>query len=143
MALPVSLSPSRVVALSAVAIGSCALGGCIISTDIGGGSKYTRARTEVSDYKLDEIVASNTRVRLGQPKHDVLATYPAETLTFKSSIKQDGSIIEEWRTEAVSRSNDVYFRRYLYFVDDRLVEMSDDRIDYREDPRYLDRWLTD
>jgi len=128
------------IAATGLAVTALGLSGCIISTDIGG-TKYARSRTEISSAHLDEVVAANNRVRLGQHKDEVLSRYPAEILTLKSSSKIEGAVVEEWRADAVSRDGDLYFRRYLYFVDDVLVELSDDRIDYHEDYDTTSRWL--
>lgn len=119
-----------------------------LSALVAGGCVYARVDRvavapdgyEVTDSGMRGLVESNNAVGLGQPRDAVLSAYPPGALSLKSSATIDGYRVEEWRAQAVSHDRDTFFRRYLYFVDGALAELSDDRVEYREEPGVVARW---
>ena len=75
------------------------------------------------------------------PRADALDLYPGRFLSLMSSAFIDGRRVEEWRADAVSRDRRSRFTRYLYFVDNQLVEFSSSRMDYRKNRPLLDQWF--
>ncbi len=94
----------------------------------------------VSNAQFEEIVVSNQKVRLGMSRDEVLGLFPAEALTLKSTASIDGSVVEEWQSLAIRRDWSNTFERWMYFVDGRLAQMSDNRIAYDAKRDYVERW---
>ncbi len=79
---------------------------------------------------MSELVASNRGLELGMTKGEALPLFPAEYATLKSSSRVEGRVVEEWRIQAYQKRKNLVFRRWLYFVDNELVEFSDARLSY-------------
>jgi len=131
--------------ITTVAIGLCSialLSGCVVSVGNKGYSKYdSDSRRVVTKAQFEQVVESNKLVYLGMPEADVLATYPADLLTKFETASYDGRDLEVWQVRAATRNGDYSFQRWLYFVDNSLVEMARNEVDYREEPATLERWL--
>ncbi len=127
---------SRTLALASIAAATLC-GGCIF---VGGSDRDNVTTTPITSVQMDDMIARTRQLRVGMPREDALALYPAEHLNLKSSTSAEGSVFEEWQVEAYTRHHDVYFRRYLYFANNTLAAFSDTRVDYRENPDVLRGW---
>ena len=126
-------------ALASIAL----LSGCVVAVGNKGFSKLDADSSRVvTRAQFDHVVEAKKTVRLGMPQHNVLATYPADLLTKFETSHHDGRDLEVWQAYAVTSNGDRSFRRWLYFVDGALVEMSRKEIDYRDQPETLRRWLS-
>lgn len=103
-----------------------ALPGCII-VDGSTGSHYD-GYGRVSRAELGRIVAANTQNHTGDAREEVLARYPAESVSLlHTSVNADGEEVAVYRVYA--RSSSTRFERYLVFVNGRLALLTDDRDD--------------
>ncbi|MEZ6243363.1 MAG: hypothetical protein R3B57_09995 [Phycisphaerales bacterium] len=116
--------------------------GCIVSVKSNDTRSYTSdTHRVVSGPVFTNLVECNKNVRLGMSQDEVLAQYPADLVTKFDAAEYDGRILEVWQVYAYSQAKNAKFERWLYFVDDSLVEMSRSEIDYTEHPEALERWL--
>ncbi len=127
----------RTLGLVAVIAAGLLSTGCIF---VGGGSRASTTASRVTPAQVEDMIGRTRGLRVGMPREDALGLYPAEHLNLKSSTTAEGGVFEEWQVEAYSRTNDVYFRRYLYFADGSLAAFSDSRVEYRENPEVLRGW---
>jgi hypothetical protein len=96
--------------------------------------------------ELREYEQSFQRVSVGMPKDDVLKTiapYGSRNLIGTTSI--EGQVVEEWSFKAGFRYGpDVtHFEsvsRYLYFVNGKLVDMSNKPLEYRDRRDLIIEW---
>ena len=117
-----------VVAGLAVALGGCA------SAPAGSMSKG----------ELATVRSSQTKVRVGESKDGALKSYGDKANKVRmSSASLEGAAIEEWKIEAFNDDGDRgrdLFVTFLYFRNDVLVDMSDTRLDFRNNPALTARW---
>jgi len=128
---------------AAVLLASLAsLTGCIVSVKSSDHHAYASdTHRVVSAPAFASLVECNKNVRLGMTRDETLAQYPADLVTKFDAAQYDGRRLEVWQVYAYSDAKNAKFERWLYFVDDSLVEMSRSEIDYTDDPATLDRWL--
>lgn len=114
--------------------------GAAMTACVGGCSSPPPA--EVSKSEMQSIRAAHEQVRPGQPKNSVLRAYKAGNTLKLGSSSIDGVTIEEWKAEAFrdEKSRKDLLVTFLYFVDDRFVDQSDARIDFRSNPDLVERW---
>lgn len=99
-------------------------------------------KAEVSRSELEKIRTWNQSITIGDPKAKVLKGYAAGNAVKLGSSALDGTTIEEWKAEAYhdeSKRKDL-FVTFLYFADEKFVDSSDTRIDFRDKPELVDRW---
>jgi hypothetical protein len=99
---------------------------------------------KVSEGDLDKVRDSSQNVQIGMSKDDALDAYPKANKVRLATSSVDGVAIEEWKIEAYhdddwNKSRDL-FVSFLYFANGTLVDISDTRIDYREDTDLVKRW---
>lgn len=116
------------------------LSGCI-SISSTSAPRHRGDVTRASSTEMNQLVESNKGLEIGMPRADALDLYPGRFLSLMSSAFIDNRRVEEWRADAVSRDRRSRFTRYLYFVDNRLVEFSSSRMDYRKNRPLLDQWF--
>ena len=100
---------------------------------------------KVSKADLKKIRGAAENVSIGMSKDDALAAYPKGNKVRLSTSSVEGVTIEEWKVEAYhdddwKKSRDLYVT-FRYFAGDKLVDISDTRHDYREDPELVSQWL--
>ncbi|MCC6284471.1 MAG: hypothetical protein IT439_04080 [Phycisphaerales bacterium] len=108
-----------------------ALSGCAIHIgdhDAFDAPEYQR----VTGSELAKVVAANRGLTLGMPRDEALGRFPAALTSLRSTARQDDLEVEEWLVRAVDRRTPAIFERWLYFANGRLVEVSDERISYRD-----------
>ena len=101
-------------------------------------------KAKVSETELSAVRAAQTQLTVGASKQTTLAAFKYGKKTKLGSSKVDGVAIEEWNVEAF-HDNDWAKRRemtlvYLYFLNDKLVESSDKRLNYRGTPALVEQW---
>lgn len=119
-----------------------ALTGCIVSVDAD--YDHDRAGTRlVSKTGMQELVEDNKDVRLGMSRDEAIACYPAEFATLRGQTTWSGRSLETWQVAAWQKESSNRFERWLYFVDDSLVELSDERVGWRDNPDVRASWGLD
>ncbi|MFN0010089.1 MAG: hypothetical protein ACKVS8_00440 [Phycisphaerales bacterium] len=97
---------------------------------------------EVSRTDLAAVKQSNASIKPGDPRQKVLDSFKkANTVKLGTSVI-DGATIEEWKVEAFhdeDKRKDLFIT-FLYFSNDRFVDSSDTRIDFRNNPAIVARW---
>jgi hypothetical protein len=102
----------------------------------------SKPAAEVSRSELAAVRQSHAAMKVGDSKAKVLESFHAGNKVKLGSSVLDGAAIEEWKVEAFhdeSKRKDL-FVTFLYFSDDRFVDSSDTRIDFRNNPTLVDRW---
>ncbi len=97
---------------------------------------------EVSKNELATIRKAHDAATIGTPKQQVLDSYKSGNVVKLGSSAFEGSTVEEWKAEAFhdeSKRKDLFIT-FLYFVDDKFVDSSDTRIDFRANEALLTRW---
>ena len=116
------------------------LSGCII---VAGGSKHYHQNSRVVESNgMRDLMEANKQARLGMSRSETLALYPAELLTMKSVFADGAATVEVWQVYAVSRDGRTSFTRWLYFFDNKLALLSDERVNLNERPELIDSWRT-
>jgi hypothetical protein len=97
---------------------------------------------EVSKSELAETRAGYAKLHTGMTRDAALATFPKANKVKLGSANVGGATIEEWKVEAFYDDKDRkdLFVTFLYFLDGKLVDSSDTRIAFRENPELVDRW---
>lgn len=97
---------------------------------------------EVSKNELAAVRQAHAANKVGEPKQKVLNSFKAGNKVKLGSAVLEGAVIEEWKVEAFrdeDKRKDL-FVTFLYFCDDRFVDGSDTRIDFRNAPDLVGRW---
>ena len=114
-------------------------GALLASTLVGCASKPP---AEVSRSELASVRQSSASIKVGDQKQAVLDAFKSGNKLKLGSSVIDGATIEEWKVEAYhdeDKRKDL-FVRFLYFCNDRLVDTSDTRIDYRTNTALVEKW---
>lgn len=123
---------SQTSALLLISLLACAsIGGC-----------SSRPAAAVSVKELAAIRANHASNTVGTSKQQVLDSY-GDANKIKLGMSQiEGVDIEEWKIEAFrdSKDNRDLFITFLYFCDNKFVDSSDARIDFRNNAEMVKRW---
>jgi hypothetical protein len=92
----------------------------------------------VSEGQLATARESAASLSPGMPKEEALGVFKKAAQHRLSASVVNGVSVEEYKIEA-QHDQDLMIR-FLYFVDGRLVEISDRRVDYKADPLVAERW---
>ena len=106
------------------------------------GGCAAKSPASVSRSELASIRKSYSSINVGDSKAKVLESFKAGNSVKLGSASIGGAAIEEWKVEAFhdeDKRKDM-FVTFLYFCNDRFVESSDVRIDFRTNPSVVDRW---
>jgi hypothetical protein len=117
--------------LIVAAIAASTLGGC--------GSK---SAAEVSKKDMVAVRESHAAARVGEPKQKVLDSFKSGNKVKLGASELGGATIEEWKVEAFhdEKNRKDLFVTFLYFRNDKFVDSSDTRIDFRNNAAILERW---
>ena len=109
---------------------------------VAGGGCKSKSAAEVSKGDMAEVRAAHAAAKLGDPKQKVLDSFTEGNKVKLGSSSVAGSTIEEWKVEAFNdqKNRKDMFVTFMYFLDDRFVDSSDTRIDYRNNQALVDRW---
>lgn len=116
----------------AAAVGVCVLaGGCGSSPP-----------AEVSKSELAAVRKTHAAVKVGESKQKVLDSYKAANKVKLGASELGGATIEEWKVEAFhdEKKRKDLFVTFLYFRNDRFVDSSDTRIDFRNNASIVEGW---
>lgn len=129
-----SYSVRRMIVLCVGAIGLACLPACSSPPKAG----------EVSTKQLATLRQTHRDVKAGASMKQALASYPGANEVRLGTSSVDGVTIEEWKVEAFndSKSGRDLFVSFLYFAGEKLVDVSDTRIDYRGNPELVKRWAS-
>lgn len=108
------------------------LGGCSSPKPIG----------SVSESQMKGVRSSFSSLRTGVDRDQALAGFAAGNRVKLGSAVINGVAVEEWKAEAIREKkprNDIFIT-FLYFCDDRLVDVSDTRVDFRGNPQLVEQW---
>jgi hypothetical protein len=98
----------------------------------------------VSEKQLTAIRAGHAANTIGAPKQKVLDNYKNANKVKLGMSQIEGVSVEEWKVEAfhdTKKKRDL-FVTFLYFCDDRFVDSSDTRLDFRNNTDLAKRWMT-
>lgn len=103
-------------------------------------------KAKVSRSDLQRIEASGQKLRVGMSRDEALGTFEKGNKISLSQSMMQGVSIEEWKIEAYhdddwNKVRDQYIK-FLYFANGKLVDVSNTRIDYRENPVVVDNWVS-
>lgn len=117
--------------LIVAAIAAATFGGC--------GSKPA---AEVSKKEMLAVRESHAAARVGDPKQKVLDSFKSGNKVKLGASELGGATIEEWKVEAFhdEKNRKDLFVTFLYFRNDKFVDSSDTRIDFRNNAAIVDRW---
>jgi hypothetical protein len=124
--------PRSFVVTVAAALGLAVICGCT-----------SKPKAEVSSKELAKARAHFSSVKPGAPQSEVLGAAKAGNAVKLGASTIDGAVIEEWKYEAFhdERHRKDLFVTFLYFCNDRFVDASDTRIDFRNNPELVARWI--
>lgn len=107
---------------------------------IGGCSSKPAA--EVSKGDLAAVRQTHAALKVGDPKQKTLDSFKSGNKVKLGSSVLDGAAIEEWKVEAFrdQKQGKDLFVTFLYFCNDRFVDSSDARIDFRNNLELVNRW---
>lgn len=97
---------------------------------------------EVSKNEMAAVRQSHSAAKVGDPKQKVLDSFKSGNKVKLGASELGGATIEEWKVEAFhdeKRRKDL-FVTFLYFRNDKFVDSSDTRIDFRNNAAIVDRW---
>ena len=104
----------------------------------------SKPKGSVSEKELAMIRDVSHSIAPGMKKSAVLPKFEKDgaNVVRLSSTQLDGATIEEWKTEAFndSKKGRDLSVQFLYFRNDVLVDLSETRIDFRNDPALTKRW---
>jgi hypothetical protein len=97
---------------------------------------------QVSRTELASVRQTNAAIKIGDPKEKVLASFKSGNKVKLGASELDGAVIEEWKVEAFydSKNRKDLFVSFLYFRNDRFVDSSDARIDFRNNSALTSKW---
>lgn len=96
---------------------------------------------EVSRGELATARQSYSTIKPGAPRQKVLDSFKAGNKVKLGASTIDGATIEEWKYEAFhdEKNRKDLFVTFLYFCNDRFVDSSDTRIDFRNNHELVSR----
>ena len=97
---------------------------------------------EVSKDELGAVRSGYSKLHTGMTRDQALAAFPKGNKVKLGSSSIGGATVEEWKVEAYyddDKRKDL-FVTFLYFLDGKLVDSSDTRIAFRENPEIVDKW---
>lgn len=102
----------------------------------------SKPAAEVSQSELAAVRQSNATVKVGDPKKKVLDSFQSGNKVKLGTSMAEGVSIEEWKIEAYHDEHERkdLFVTFMYFCDDRFVDSSDTRIDFRGNPTLVHQW---
>jgi|GEM_PF-2028938 len=136
------MNTTRRLGIVAALAAAGALSGCVVS--VHGDYDHDTAGTRlVGTLGMEDLVAANKSVRLGMSRDEAVGLYPPDLATLRGQTTWNGHAVEEWQVAARLRDGATTFERWLYFVDDALVELNDSSVDWRERPDVRSAWGLD
>ena len=99
---------------------------------------------KVSKDQVADIRTDSQSLRIGMTKKEALGTFDRGNKVMLGTTAIGDASVEEWKVEAYhdddwAKQRDL-FVTFLYFVNGRLVDVSDKRLAPRDNPDLVDRW---
>lgn len=116
--------------------------GMVVALTMVLGGCASKPAAEVSKSELASVRQTHANAKIGDTKKSVLDSYKSGNKIKLGASVLEGSTIEEWKVEAFhdeSKRKDL-FVTFLYFCNDRFVDSSDSRIDFRTNHELVTRW---
>ena len=106
------------------------------------GGCSAKPAAEVSESELAAVRQAHASAQVGDSKQQVLDSFKAGNAVKLGNSVVEGASIEEWKVEAFHDENERknLFITFLYFCNDRFVDSSDTRIDFRSNPELAKQW---
>lgn len=101
-----------------------------------------KSAAAVSESEMKKVRSSFANLKTGASTKDTLASFTAGNKVKLGSANIAGAAIEEWKVEAMREAkprNDLFIS-FLYFCNDRLVDITDTRVDFRANPELVKQW---
>ena len=99
---------------------------------------------EVSREQLADVRQTHAAIEVGSDRDEVLKAFESgNKVKLGSSVLGDAHL-EEWKVEAFhdeDKRKDL-FVTFLYFCNEKFVDSSDTRINYRDNAEIVDRWTS-
>jgi len=135
--MPRNTAPLAAAALLAASI--VPLSGCVVAVGNRTSTAPTQVRTVSSD-EMTRLLAANRDAQLAMSREEALSVYPPELVSLREARVVRTSTLHVYQIRAQERRGASVFERWLYFVDNKLVEISDERIPVISDDRF-DSWV--
>lgn len=102
----------------------------------------SKPAAQVSAGEMTSLRQAQSNLRPGTTRADTLDALDAGNKVKLGSAMINGASIEEWKVEAFhdQKNRKDLFVTFLYFLDEKLVDSSDTRIDFRTNAEIIDRW---
>ncbi|GMV25531.1 MAG: hypothetical protein AMXMBFR58_15620 [Phycisphaerae bacterium] len=121
---------------------SVAVAACVVLAAGGLCGCASKPAAEVSKGQMAEIRQVHGQLQPGAPRQQVLDSFKAGNKVKLGTSSVGGIDVEEWKVEAYydEKERKNLFVTFLYFVNGKLADSSDARIDFRSNPELVDRW---
>jgi hypothetical protein len=101
-------------------------------------------KAKVSEGDVKSMRSSYDQLSIGMSKDEALGTFKKGNKIKLSSSSIAGKSVEEWKVEGYhdddwNKSRDMFIT-FLYFADGRLVDVSDRRLNIRDNPELVESW---
>lgn len=119
------------------------VGVCVGVSLAAGAGCSSKPAGSVSASELQASRESYAKLPVGTAKNEALEKLGQGNKVKLGSASIDGAMIEEWKYEAFvdkEKQGRDLFVTFLYFCNDRLVDTSDTRIDFRNNAQLVERW---
>ena len=136
------MNTTRRLGIVAALAAAGALSGCIVSVHGDYDNDHAGTRL-VTKFGMEDLVEANKDVRLGMTREEAIACYPAELVTLRGQTQWNGHEVEAWQVAAWQKNASTRFERWLYFVDDALVDLHDGEVEWRHSPEVQAAWGLD
>ena len=102
----------------------------------------SKSPAEVSKNDMAAVRQSYSAIKVGDAKQKVLDSFKSGNKVKLGASELGGATIEEWKVEAFHDENKRkdMFVTFLYFRNDKFVDSSDTRIDFRNNAAIVERW---
>ncbi|MFO0376177.1 MAG: hypothetical protein ACK51N_03925 [bacterium] len=116
---------------------------CVMGCALACGGCASKPAAEVSSKELAAARAAHAELKPGASRQAVLDSFKAGNLVKLGNSSMAGAAIEEWKYEAFhdEKERKNLFVTFLYFCNDRFVDSSDQRIDFRNNEALVAKWI--
>lgn len=116
--------------------------GCVVAVGNRGYSdRDVAAARAVQPTRFDALLAESRDLSLGMSRHEALAGFPADLTTLVAARRENGRSLEVYQIAAYEKRSGAEFARWLYFIDNELVEVSPRSVKWETDPERQRNWF--
>jgi hypothetical protein len=122
--------------------GRACAGVVVVMSLLCAGGCADKSPAEVSSGEMASVRKSHTSLKPGTPRDQALASFPKGNKVKLGAASIGDMSIEEWKVEAFAdqKKRKDLFVTFLYFLDGKLADSSDTRIDFRNNPDLVEGW---